>query len=638
MRALAVLLVVLYHAHVPGFDSGFVGVDVFFVISGFLITQLLTHELEVTDTLGLGRFWARRARRLLPAATLMVVVVLAATLATSTVLHWQSAATEAMSTSLYWSNELFARRATDYFGSGISSSPLLHTWSLAVEEQFYLLWPLLLLGATRLATRSGSSPSRLRAGAVALVTVGSLAIANSLHGSPAAFFSASSRAWELGAGALLALAPPTLVRRISPRMRAGLGVLGACLLVATVVALGGRAAASVPMLALPVLGTTSLLAAGMGGSWPGIRVFTSSAAQYVGRLSYSWYLWHWPVLVIGLAYLPRDSVFGRGTLVAASLVPAVVTHHLVEGPLRRQPKLTASPRATLLLGIGVITVALVAAGATWVGAEWKLRDPFLRELVQAREDRPPLDEACATTNVQDLEARCVLGDPNSTRVVLVIGDSHAAQWLPAIDLAARSAHFKVVASVQGNCPAVGHGWTQALPSCIRRLRLLPGAIDEMHPNLVIVASSSGYIGGLVDAEGRRIPATQQLAAWGDAHVQLARHLRASAIGLVDVLDIPRRPSDPIDCLARGRSPDRCDMARDDADASVASVHQVEAAALIRAGHGSVLDPVSLVCGTSVCPLIRHGVVMYTDDSHLTATFGRSLAPMFGEQRILAAVP
>ena len=627
LRAVAVLLVVLYHAHVPGFMGGFLGVDVFFVISGFLITQILTTELEVTSTLELGRFWARRARRLLPAASLMVAVVLVAAVASSTVLHWQTVAGEAIGTSLYWSNQHFAGRATDYFETGVASSPLLHTWSLAVEEQFYLLWPLLLLGATRLATRSGSSPARVRTAVVAIVTVGSLAVSISLDRSPLGFYSAASRAWELGLGALLAFAVPAIARRTRPWIRSILSGLGVLLVVVALTSLGGHHAASVPVLLLAVLGTAALLAAGVGGTWPGIGLLTTAAAQSIGRLSYSWYLWHWPVLVIGLRYTDSDSVATRLTLVALSLVPAVVTHRFVERPFRHHRRLVASVRTTMLVGAAAVVTVTVLAVGVWVVAEGRLRAPALVELTKARQDRPPLDPACATTDVKALYARCAMGDPTAERVILVIGDSHAAQWLPAIDSAAERAHFKVIASVQGNCPAVGHGWTRGLPSCGERLKHLPSTIDELQPSLVVAASASGYVGGLLDGSGERIPASRQLAAWEAAHTELATHLRTSGIPLLQVLEVPDRTTDPLDCLA-GDDDAGCTLSRASASASVASVHRAETAALARAGHGTVLDPIPLVCGTASCPLKSDGLVMYVDAGHLTSTFSRSLAPAF----------
>src|SRR3990170_288419 len=223
LRAVAILLVLLYHAHVPGFGGGFVGVDVFFVISGFLITGILVRDLDATGTISLGAFYARRARRLLPAAAVALVVTLLASAVLLAPVEIADVARDGLAAGLYVSNIGFALQATDYLQAGQAPSPLLHFWSLSVEEQFYLLWPALLL----LAARSVGRSHRVLATIMASVTVASLVASVVLTqvAAPWAFFAPVTRAWELGLGALVAvMAAGTL--RLGRRTAVAAGLLG----------------------------------------------------------------------------------------------------------------------------------------------------------------------------------------------------------------------------------------------------------------------------------------------------------------------------------------------------------------------------------------------------------------------------
>jgi peptidoglycan/LPS O-acetylase OafA/YrhL len=619
LRAIAILLVVGYHAGVPGLHAGFMGVDVFFVISGFLITTVLVEEMDRTGTVELRRFWARRARRLLPAASVVALCTLLAGMVVLSPLDWASLANEGLAATTYWSNVLFGLRADDYFGTSVQSSPFLHTWSLSVEEQFYLVWPLLLLVILRAGRAAGAQGRRFLLLALGLVTVSSLAVSLSLtdQESPWAYFSSASRGWELGAGALLAVAFP-LLAGLPSRGRVTLRLAGLGLLVAAVATIDGDTPFPGWAATLPVLATVALVAAGHGTDRVG-RALAIRPLQAVGRLSYSWYLWHWPVLVLGAPYAGRG-VAARVALALAALVPAALTHRYVENPIRQSKRLAASPAKTLGFAACFLAVAAGAGGLIHVRAAAALRDPRLHALTVARDDRPPLADACASTDLGLLEERCTSGDPAGQATILLIGDSHAAQWQPALDSAARRLGARLVTSVQGNCPSLGVAWSAELPSCGLRRQHLPALVDRMSPQLVVVSHSVGYIGGLVGA-----PDEGQLDAWTDSLATLASHLRDAGIPLAVLLDTPRLPEDPIHCLSDDPQGSHCGVPLADALRTIGPFHEAEREALRRAGHGSAFDPLVHLCDGAECPAAPGGTVAYVDTHHLTAGFSASMA-------------
>lgn len=387
---MAVVLVLLYHASVPGVTGGYVGVDVFFVLSGFLITGLLLREVRRTGTISLSNFYARRARRLLPASALVLVATVIASAMFMPPLRVPDVATDAASAALYVSNIHFALQATDYLQAELAPSPILHFWSLSVEEQFYIFWPAIVLLVVRLAR--GREFVRSIALVAGGIVVASFAIGVWLTGAnaPWAFFSLMTRAWELGVGAFLAIGA-TWLARIPDRPAAvtawiGLVMIGlAGVLHDTTTPYPGTAAL------LPVVGSALVIAGGFRQSSvaPG-RWLSMAVPRFLGRISYSLYLWHWPLLVIPAAALDSKLPWwARLGLVAAAIGCAWATQRFVESPFRHGRWIGLLPRrnlamagaltlivATVSLGIGVSTTnALRATAPTDPGqAEAELDD------------------------------------------------------------------------------------------------------------------------------------------------------------------------------------------------------------------------------------------------------------------------
>jgi peptidoglycan/LPS O-acetylase OafA/YrhL len=360
LRAVAVGAVVLFHSHVGFVSGGFTGVDVFYVISGFLITGLLLAEQLRSGRLSIPGFYARRCRRILPAATL---VLIATTLASY---HWlgfirgATVAEDVRAAALFFANQHFAAIGVDYLGSQRAPSPVQHYWSLSVEEQFYLAWPLLLVCAVAVLPRVSL---RLRLGVLAgVITLASMAWSIHLTAAngTAAFFSPFSRAWELSVGALIAISGPALAR-LSPAARTWMSLtgiatiaIGACTLT-TGTPFPGLAAA------VPVGGAALVLAAGCDRGHGATRVLGTTPFQWVGKLSYAWYLWHWPLLIIveqqrGSALSPPAALL----LSAGALALAFVTYYIVEQPVRTG-RIMSGRRPALVMGVVLIGLAVVLA-------------------------------------------------------------------------------------------------------------------------------------------------------------------------------------------------------------------------------------------------------------------------------------
>src|SRR6201996_4863976 len=368
LRAIAIVAVLLAHAGVPFLAGGYVGGDVFFVISGFLITGLLVREWEGTGTISLRGFYARRAKRLLPLSAVLLATVGVLSMILLSPLRNTEVAGDITSAALYVANWHFAAQSVDYFAQGLEPSPVLHLWSLAIEEQFYLVWPGLMLLATWFWRRRGRSGRPALWVTLALILAASLVYGVVLtDDKPAcAYFSTFARAWELGLGAALALVGTVRLPRIGAL---ALGWAGIAAIVYASFAFTAETtfpgtAALVPTLgAAPLIlsgGALAATAAGVTGSRLGAGSFLSLApVRYVGRIPYPWDLWHWPFLVFAAAiWGPRLTVAAGLAAVAASWVPTQITHTLIEDPVRRAPGLRRLPNRALALGLACTLVAV----------------------------------------------------------------------------------------------------------------------------------------------------------------------------------------------------------------------------------------------------------------------------------------
>ncbi len=627
LRALAVLLVLLFHVRAPGASGGFVGVDIFFVISGFLISRSLVREAQRTGQIALGAFWARRARRLLPGATVVLCATTLGALAWLSPLAWRTFAIDLALTAGYGSNFGFALRASDYFDREVTTSPLLHTWSLGVEEQFYLVWPLLVAAGAWRAARRARAPGGTLAIVFSGVAIASFALSLAqTQSSPAwAYFGAPARAWEFACGGLLAFAPTPR----DARARSALSITGGVLLVAAVSFIDERTAYPGLAALLPVGGALAWIAA--GASSPSGRALSAKALQALGRRSYAIYLWHWPLIVFADLATPFGLV-GRALAGALSLVLGHATHRYVENPLRFHPRL-AAPRRALAFGAALAALAAAASlGVLAIEARAR-RDPELAPLFAARADRGGSGTGgeCATLDPVALRARCSLG-PQGGMPVLLLGDSHARHWQSALAPIARERGWRITYAGRGGCPSlpvrVNKGRAgEPARDCARWQDGVPGLIDALRPRWLIVANSGAHYFGRIDSpEGDPLEAAAQADVWRRAAERMLGEVRGRGIPLLWVLDTPRVPDDPVDCLAHRRSPAACAPARSAALAGIAATRAAEFAALASDGRAAVFDPLPFLCDERSCPVVIDGLLVYRDESHLTARFSRHLAP------------
>ena len=662
LRALAVLGVVLFHAHVPHFGGGFVGVDVFYVISGFLITGLIVAEIERTGRLSLSTFWARRMRRLLPAAALVLLVTLAASLLLLDPLSLGQTAKDVMAAGGYVANWWFAHQAVDYLAVDIPPSPVLHYWSLSLEEQFYILWPLLFAGIAAFAARRNIRAFMRRqwAAAVVLIAIASFALSVVLtHTSqPYAFFSTPARAWQLALGAGLALSTSFWQRAGAPlRLALGVGGLGA---VALSFAALTQASASTPypgfLALLPTVGTAALIAAGIRSTAPTAvqRVLSVRPLRFLGRISYSWYLWHWPPLVFIATVARRDvTLLERLACVGVSLVLAALTYRFVEDPIRRSRFLAASARRSFTLGV-VCTIAVVLGGAVVPSIAGgtghvvappaggvTLPDPTASSTLppgtyvigprQAKSDRPVLyRDGCQGLKVSPpTQKPCIFGDSRASKTVMLFGDSHAAQWFPAVEAAAQQRHYRLVVRTRASCPWYAmpdfqvRGTTSA--ACRQWQRDRIAEIKANPPDVLILGSIERFYQVRAGAAWASERASQRTIS---AAITSTLPLLVKTGAKVFVMhDTPHMDVDVPRCVARNLfNPERCAMPREKgfafggADAKAAST--VPGAA--------VLDFTDTLCGPAprACDVVRQGMVLYRDSNHVTATYARLFAPRF----------
>ena len=652
LRALAVLLVILYHSRVPGVSAGYVGVDVFFVISGFLITTQLAGEAARTGHVRLLTFWAKRIRRLLPVALVVVAATVAVARFRLPPLQVPDVVTHAVWSTFYGINYRLAAEDVDYQRAGADPSPLQHYWSLSVEEQFYVLWPLLVLAALWLGRRRVRHALPLL---VALVVSISLVLSAlvTVSDPSLAYFALHTRAWELGAGALVALGAGRLARidrRAAPVMAwGGLGAI-------TVSAVAYSDATAFPGLValLPVGGAALVIAAGCGGQTGSVtRVFDRPAVQVVATLSYGWYLWHWPVLVLAPGQLDAWGWVGGLALCAGALVLAAITHRFVERPTQASMLPTrawlgiGAALSAATVGIAALTQAslpsLVGSGpaVTTVSTTAPADAAYLRQVEATiarssaakavpRNLKPSLrtasedttesshsPEQCLSTYLRTDQGACVYGDPRAVRTVVLFGDSHMEQWQPAFDLAGKRDRWKVVVWTKSACPLADlpvplAGEGRRYTECDTWRDQTVQRIIALAPDLVVTSQSDGDAMNHPDEEYAR------------SSVATVRRLRTAGLDVDYLLDDEHGSQDVPLCLS-GSMDDATRCGRP--ERSYLSPRRAYVVAALTAAGISTTDPAPWQCAEDTCPPVVGNLLVYRDRTHLSATYVRWLTPM-----------
>jgi peptidoglycan/LPS O-acetylase OafA/YrhL len=668
LRAVAVGLVLLYHAGLSFVPGGFAGVDVFFVISGFLITGLLLSEIDRHGRVSLLGFYARRAKRILPAATVVLVATVAAVWLFIPRVQWHDVGGDIVAAAVYVVNWRLADRAVDYLAADAPPSPVQHFWSLAVEEQFYLVWPLLIIAAVLVARmiQRKNVRSILWIGLAALALPSfAWSIMETAASPDSAFFVSTTRMWELSVGAGVALAAAGLAR-LPLAVAVVLGWLGLAGIVISAILVTADTAWPGYAAALPTLGAAAVIAAGpAAGSWGPVMMLGTRPFRWVGDLSYSLYLWHWPILVVATAHWNGLSVTRGLALAAASVVPAWITFRLVENPLRYSRPISGSPRLALSLG-GNFTMAGVCAGLVLVlmsalaeGASTPQqlalgaavvpvapglptgavpeRFAFITpDPLRASRDLPETGrDGCFQQMVSPELLPCTYGNPHGATTVALVGDSKMDQWLPAFQVLAAQNDWKLWVAFKGACPFTtartikSNDPDKPYTDCTQWNAALLSKLVEDRPDYV-VTSQGAY--RAADASGQA-SVEAMIAGMHEAWSTL------TSVGskVVVLANNPAPGPNAQRCVDKNRNHlSACAFDRGGHDADPA--FQMQRRAVVGTDGVKMIDLFYAICPTERCPAVIGNVLIYRAGSHLTATYVTTMAPHLAYALSSAGVP
>ncbi|WP_181149731.1 acyltransferase family protein [Arthrobacter sp. MYb227] len=675
LRAIAVLMVIIHHLRPGALPGGFIGVDMFFVISGYLITAHLFREMRATGTIALASFWARRIRRLLPLAFTVL-------LATAGLVYLFIPATEhgtmfkhIAAAGLYVENWALVLDATDYAAAGQMATAVQHFWSLSVEEQFYIFWPLLAALVLWVSARVGGKhgASTVTAGSrvffAAIVSVAVLSFAYGLWltavNPPGAYFNTAARGWEFAAGGIVAL----LARRGAVRGIPGalLGWAGLLTLLAGAMLIPTETRFPGTMALVPVLGTVAVLAA----AGPHNRPWLSHAhwlsirpARVIGDISYGAYLWHWPLIIVAPFVLRTEPKWYQelGMLIL-TLVLAWLSYKLIENPFRfgKFLKPVRNSMIFALAGMLLITGVTVAGSAAAAHSSnlprMSAQDPcygsgslihpencqpvasnfapYPSAVMVSQEVRAPLFPGCEADTLQVGDVSCTLGTTqNPTMRVALVGDSHASAWLPALEILARERGWELVTHIRSGCsPSVAAlKGAEALSGtayrlCTESMRALGPALAADTDLDAIIVAAQGNKRSWVSSPGYEFknPATEGFTAlwqsWSDAGKAVAVIREVPRLGNKNVPTcVATSPEDPLACAVSRKQgldvPQNLGKAlkSDTAPAGIVQPNLTDS-----------------ICDENTCYAVIGSLITYYDQSHLSHDFARSLAPELGRQ-------
>ena len=666
LRGVAVALVVLFHAGVPGFKGGFVGVDIFFVLSGFLITGNLLREIKATGRIKFRDFYARRIRRLLPASIFVLLVTLIVVAIWFPPLLLPGVAVDISSAGLYVSNLDFAIRATDYFASSVIPSPVLHFWSLGVEEQFYLFWPLFMALATIRKKRPVFKVLVLSL----VVFTSSLAFANWLlpRNQPWAFFSIPTRAWELILGAILACVVQSATKL--PRIIAGLvGVVGLGMVLYSGVTQNDPLKFPGNSALTPTVGALLIILAGSISTITiPSKVLSIKPLQELGKVSYSLYLWHWPVLVIPQVIAGSHLVLTERILLALlSVVLAALTEKFIERPFRHGFLISMKPlRNIAIAGIVASLLAVTAFGADYAATgdlrnkhstssaadqrnyidsliikstplnaiparpatvDFPVPATLEPDLLNAKNDRAiTYADRCHTQeNLAPSTKPCLYGDITSNTTVVLFGDSHALSWFPAMNEVAKENKWKLLSLTMSACtpadiPAYNPGTASLMQNCPIWRSASITKIIATHPYLILVTGTSGFATAV---NGKEVAGDMRTAMYVAGMKRTIAQLKTSGAKVVMMSDTPALAQDPLVCLSEHpNSTLACStpVAQAISNNWIAVETRIASSAAV-----PLIKPQMWVCPTDPCPVVIGKILTYFDIGHLTATFSQALA-------------
>ncbi|HXH35392.1 MAG TPA: acyltransferase family protein [Plantibacter sp.] len=701
LRAVAVALVVLFHLRPELVPGGFIGVDVFFAISGFLITAHVLREVETSGSVRLGRFWARRARRLLPAALTVLLATMIASWVLAPVGDLPRFLRETAWSALYIENWALAGSSVDYLAAEASPSPVQHYWSLSVEEQFYLVWPLLIAAAAWVASRLvarrpvewGRRPTALRAVtavALALVFLASMvwSVVHTAQDPSPAYFATTTRAWEFAAGGLLAVVVAGSSGRslIADAVRVpvawtGLGAIGFAAFAYSEATPFPSATAAVP-----VMGTLAVIWAAAPSRGPSpVVALSMRPIQWLGARSYSVYLWHWPVLVLGGFVLSRSATaFEQLVMLSVTIALAEATTRWIETPIRfgapagMRPATILGATAgvmALLLAVSVVGLPraearvaaeqqrierMVAAPPACFGAAALLdanacqsREVPVDDVVGGGDADPHTGQSTTgpTTAVEIVPdpsladappERCITGirasgfevcaygadEDVATRTVALIGDSHAEQWLPAFAAAAASGGWRLLVVAKSSCPFSDAERTEPGLSAEVLAEMRAGCVEWNRDARALLADDPRIDTIVVAARARNPVTADDGGRWqdaaADAYAARWADVPESIEHIIVLRDTPTMREDVLTCIRDEAEPASA-CARDRTDA-LTEDPQFDAAIASEDPRVRPLDLTDALCEADKCSPVIGDVLAYRDSNHLSWVYAATLAP------------
>jgi peptidoglycan/LPS O-acetylase OafA/YrhL len=627
LRGLAVLLVVLAHAGVTALEGGYVGVDVFFVISGYLITGLLLDEYRHRADISLVAFYARRLRRLLPAMAVMLLVVAAtATLLLSS--HEVTDQTASLGYAATWTSNLyFAWSEIDYFAELRNRDLFLHTWSLGVEEQFYLIWPVLMVITLRLGKVDPERPNHYLVHALGVLLVVGLGLSWYLTETHPAqsYYLLPSRVWQFALGGLVRvfgerLAPPLNGREI---WRVACGAVGVTLIICAALILSTDSPYPGLLAVVPSLGAALILYSGQGTrSTVGGRWSSRPIMCWLGDRSYSLYLWHWPILMFGYAWGAQSNPALTAGLLVIAVVCADISYRWVELPFWKGRLSHAPGRSVFLVSLLVMVgVVHVSIAVQRIGGPIEVAKSN-RPAYDPRSDSPQIYQQYCDTSFRSSEIKlCALGDASASRTAVLVGDSIGAQWFSVMPELFPQPGWRIVFLTKSSCPIVDEEIRLAkgklFEVCHEWRRNVVRYLVETRPEYIFLGSSANY----------RLSRRQ----WVDGTSRILAALSPVTRKIVVIPGTPRLSFDGPGCVERQRPPNGSWQANAQAgcveavgDQDYLRVARYLNEAVGRVKNATLLDLNKLVCPNGVCSAIDdHGVVVFRDSQHLTDTFVRS---------------
>ena len=664
LRAVAILTVLFAHANFPLFAGGFVGVDIFFVISGFLITGILIKEYSSQGRISISNFYARRARRIIPAATIVII----ATVILSTIILGREGSVstywEAIWSSLFVNNWYMAFVGVDYFSLGATPSPLQHFWSLAVEEQFYLIWPTLIILLAFFAKKTQKNNLKV-ALTIALTLIIIASLTWSIYQTNAeptiAYFSTLTRVWELAVGALLAV----VAHKITINKTFRTVALYAGLIMIMVAVFGFNENTSFPGYAaiLPIFGATLVLLSGTNKNANFNQILTNKFMVWIGGISYALYLWHWPMLILWETKTgEKPSFFIALCLIIISTLLAWVSTTFIEDPLRLSLWWKSRKILTNILGLVLIistialSYALIPASAlreinkmqfvplaaalenvqkaTLPNTQTYINGTTLPELALIGEDRSiAYDDNCHIEHTDPtILTTCIYGDTKSGINVAVLGDSHASMWLSALNLWGIKNNIKITLFAKSECPAAeftpySNILKRAYYECKEWRAEAINTIIGLKPQYVILASAHQI--QAVNSDGE--PETSKTVMdkkWSEGYTLTADKFKEANIPVIILGDAPGLGKDSATCIKANKE-----------DASKCSTKMLEETETmiqretLASTNNKVpyIKVVDLFCYENTCPNIINNKVVYMDGTHITKTYSEYLAGSIGER-------